>query len=250
MRGSTSARSFDRDLSKRTATIVFVTCTLTLAGCTATCAPAAWELSFESAAVEATARAVRIRVRRGTCASRGEVVYSRSLVRGGMSMRPPTLGAGPFALEASALDASCREIASACTDLPAAACPAAVQQELVGSSSGSPVCSSCVDGVCPSIGADAGPDSRTCDASETRCDDRVDDDCDGDTDCADSECDLLSVTCPGGGPGICRAGACCSGCWDGSSCASGHSRQACGNGGTECADCGGCTCGGAAVCGC
>jgi hypothetical protein len=246
-----------------------------LAGCSNTCAPGAWELSFETDSLASQARVVTVLVHTGTCAAPGAIVDSAALTRGSMRTAGPRLGAGPFALEAFARDASCRRIAAACTDVVASECPGAIHQTLVAVPLTAPDCASCVDGVCdgavdagptPDTGPapDAGPardaaplldsgplpdtgpppDAWTCEPTsmtETRCDDARDDDCDGRVDCADPECDGMPSTC--GAAGICWAGACCSGCWDGSHCASGNARHACGNGGASCVDCGACSCG-------
>jgi hypothetical protein len=217
-----------------------------LIGCTTTCAPSAWDLDFESSSLESATRAVTIRVRHGTCSAPGGVVESRVLLRGGMHTTPHALGVGPFALEANAVDATCAPIGSACTDLPATMCPAAIHQTLVAIAPGAPECASCIDGVCPD-GGDAGliPDAYVCLAHETSCDDGLDGDCDGRTDCADTECDGLPSACGG----LCLGGACCSGCWDGAHCNGGHSRHACGLGGAACVECGSNSCGGDGSCG-
>jgi len=49
-----------------------------------------------------------------------------------------------------------------------------------------------------------------------------------------SEGDACTV---GGAAGVCRARACCTGCWDGSSCVGGGAVDACGAGGAACSDC-------------
>ncbi|RLB48979.1 MAG: hypothetical protein DRJ42_22060, partial [Deltaproteobacteria bacterium] len=103
-----------------------------------------------------------------------------------------------------------------------------------------------------------------CTATETNCDDGVDDDCNGDIDCDDAACvdepvcaACASVTCGpcevcrGGdcftvedetscGTGTCWGGSCCAGCWDGISCRLGDADTNCGRGGALCASCEGC----------
>lgn len=51
-------------------------------------------------------------------------------------------------------------------------------------------------------------------------------------------CTADGVPCmSGGAPGLCRSGACCTGCWNGSSCQAGTSAGVCGAGGLVCASC-------------
>ncbi|MBN1774017.1 MAG: hypothetical protein JXB32_22350 [Deltaproteobacteria bacterium] len=76
-----------------------------------------------------------------------------------------------------------------------------------------------------------------CDASETSCDDGVDNDCDGATDCGDGECVELSC----GGGGACRGGVCCYPADPCAGCECGTRYDSCGNGYT-CGYCGGSPC--------
>lgn len=220
--------------------------TIVLTGCSATCAPAAWNITFDDDSIENETLAVTVQVRDGTCGSPGAVLATRTFVRGGMRSRFPSLGAGPFALEATALDVSCVVVGRACTDLAASSCLPTIEQTVVAVSHGAPSCAGCRDGVCPEavdagVGGDATVlrDGSACGSTETQCDDDVDDDCDGRTDCADADCDGMRGPCGG----VCVSGECCDGCISGTTCEQGQSRTACGNGGEACQRCSGsCNC--------
>ena len=69
--------------------------------------------------------------------------------------------------------------------------------------------------------------------------------CDGDQMCERGSCvdEVTPIPCSEegstceGGAGICRSGACCTGCWDGAACLTGVLSEACGVGGGACTEC-------------
>lgn len=105
----------------------------------------------------------------------------------------------------------------------------------------------CTAGACVPTACNSG--FGNCDADDAN-------GCEQDTDSSDAHCGMCGnvcgecETCSGGscvpatdggscmaGSGQCRAGACCTGCWDGSTCQPGTVRTACGGGGGLCESC-------------
>lgn len=87
----------------------------------------------------------------------------------------------------------------------------------------------------PDAGADAGPREESADAgtdSGTDAAARLDAGFDAGTDAG--PCAVEAEPCIGG---VCHAGACCAGCWDGAACRSGDAVSACGTAGGACATC-------------
>lgn len=267
----------------------FVVALLVLvAGCTAAPRGLHWTIDFESTALHDQTRVVEARILRGSCT--GAVVY-RTEVRatGAMAMSPPDLPPGTYAFAATAYDATCTVVGDDCQsiDLPG---PAAVTN-LLRAHAGAAACAPalCHSGSCemdsgmpdtgtPDVGTlDVGPndggmdaampDMAVCTATETACTNGTDDDCDGHTDCADTDCapDMACALCNGvtcsdcqacdPATGMCRAatngdvcpgghcaaGACCTGCIQGGACQAGTTSGSCGSGGNACTTCGECT---------
>jgi len=143
------------------------------------------EVTFaDSAARQATA-ALELTLRAGDCET-GEILWQRVLRADEQpSDLPPSLARGrAYCVEAIARDAVCRVTASA-TSASADAPVGHVTLELVAPTDAPAGCedATCVEGTCVE-----------------RCDDE-------------------GVACVAGGvSGVCRAGACCTGCWDGETC--------------------------------
>lgn len=189
-----------------------------------------------------------------------------------MGTRPPTLEEGVYGFFAEALNPSCEVYAAGCVEVSLPS-DDAVTVTLSQLASVRTACSPdrCNDGRCeselpPDATVDAVVDAMmdACPSTESNCADRVDDDCDGMTDCADTDCGsspdceaCRMITCPDcmicregacvAAPdgeacpaGACAGGACCAGCRDDSGCQSGTDRAVCGNAGAMCVECGEC----------
>jgi hypothetical protein len=242
---------------------LFLLPALTLVGCEGDPQPLGWELEFEGRTLLERARVVEATILEGGCS--GEELYSVEVVMGELSnAEVPVLADGTWGFAGRARDESCVLFAEGCTEveLPTVG-PVVVILTPRGAEI--PACSStfCEGGRCSDVPVDGGMED-TCQASETVCDDGIDDDCNGDTDCDDAACEsdpgcaaCAMITCDAcedcrGGEcvpaadetacagGTCWGGSCCVGCWDGISCRNGDEDTICGNGGGRCASCEGC----------
>jgi hypothetical protein len=236
-------------------------------GCKGDPRPLGWELEFDDSALRDRATVVEAVVLEGSCD--GEERVSIEVVRGELSMAEvPVLADGRWCFVGRARDSACTVFAEGVSevDLPALG-PVVVV--MTARASEVPACSStfCDGGRCGEAAGDGGVEDR-CTAVETVCDDGMDNDCNGDTDCADDACVSDPVceacvtvicapceVCRGGdcfpaddetacAGGTCWGGSCCTGCFDGISCRIGDADAACGSDGARCQACEGCgTCG-------
>lgn len=223
--------------------------------CTAPAASLEWTIDFaEDAPRPPEVASVRAFIVEGGCAGT-EIVYDVTIVPSSMTMSPPRLDDGTWGFGAEARDSSCALVAEACEDVVV---PGTVEVLLVldavrppGPGCVAPAV--CAGGACTAgdagmidAGRDAGRDAGPpCPARETSCGDGIDEDCDGPTDCADTDCDHQA--CSGG---RCIGAVCCTTCERGDgACAASATNNACGSGGApcvacpECAPCNGGACG-------
>jgi len=232
-------------------------------GCKGDPRPLGWELEFEDSALLSRATVVEAVILEGGCD--GTELSSTEVVRGELSMAvSPTLADGRYAFVGRARDSSCTLFAEGCTEveLPTVGPIVVVMSTRPAEV---PACSTtfCDGGRCSDAPVDGGV-ADACAPSETICDDGMDDDCNGDTDCGDDACisdpgceACASITCGAcevcrGGEcfpsddeapcagGTCWAGSCCAGCWDGITCRLGDADAACGARGERCGSCVGC----------
>ncbi len=234
-----------------------------LSGCKGDPRPLGWEIEFDQPALLSRATVVEAVILEGGCD--GEERFSTEVVMGELSAADvPVLADGTWGFAGHARDESCTLFAEGCTivELPEVG-PVVVT--LSARSMEVPACSRtfCEGGRCRDMPVDGGM-VDTCRATETVCDDGIDDDCNGSVDCDDSACAsdaaceaCASVTCDACqtcragdcvpvadetscGDGKCYGGSCCVGCWDGISCRTGDVDSICGSAGDRCLSCAGC----------
>lgn len=219
------------------------------------CEPAGrigWEIAFADPTLGARAERVEGRILEGGCTS-SSVRYAAEAARGETPPMPPRLEAGRYGFEGRARDASCVEFAIGCVDVEVPAANGTTVVVTLAASTERALCPAamCSSGSCSGLDAGA-PDAPASDAGPL---DAPRDDVPGrdagctlDADCGECMTCTLGVCAPsaggescGAGAGLCRAGACCSGCWDGVACEVGDMAAACGAGGAACAICSGAT---------
>ena len=171
-----------------------------------------WVITHESPDTASMTATLRVQITEGSCGEMGAVEYEATLGPDGSGGSDPgELGKGTFAFRAEAVDADCNRIASGCTevDLPQSGEVEVPLTPMTGAS----ICEAGEEcngsGRCRSMtGVDAGPEP----------------------------CEMEGEPC-GDGAGVCRGGECCTGCWNGSSCAGGRAVNACGVAGGDCVSC-------------
>ena len=215
-----------------------------------------WSIRFEPASLGDDAVRIEATIRRGGCA--GEVVFMTELSPRGseMGMAPSRLAKGTYGFSARAFSARCEWFAEGCTEV---ALPDERVQVVLMSSSPLAECSParCQGGVC--VEGDGGfPDLPPPDGGDGGCGE-----CGECGSCSGGSCLPLAdgVGCGGGcartcvagmctggaaadgalcPSGTCRAGGCCTGCWNGTTCENISSDGSCGTGGAACLPCGEC----------
>ncbi len=137
-----------------------------LAACAGEPRDLTWRARFSIPSSGASARGARATIIEGGCGA-GEQVWTDFIDRAAMSgAAPPELPPGRYGFRVEATDASCRVIASGCTELDT---PSPISQEILvvlqPTSISTFVCASgiCVNGRC--LEPDAGPDSSVHDAT-------------------------------------------------------------------------------------
>ncbi len=249
----------DREAMRRTWSGLFglASCAVVFAGCGPDQAHPAWRVRFERDADRDRASVVEVAILSGGC--EGPAEYKVLLARGERATEdPPPLRAGRYGFRARARARDCSVVAEGCTAVPL---PREEPIEVSMQPASRPrVCSACDgEGRCPGE-----PGYRGSGSSEDGGAGRLDGSgggTDAGTGCgpcaardASGRCDGASregAACvgAGGAPGICRAGTCGAGCWDGSAWRDGTDVDACGRGGLACRSCGPCEqCGASGAC--
>ncbi len=182
-----------------------------------------WLVRFEDESLSARATLLRGEILEGECDS-GVFLYRADQDRDGSGQMeaPPSLPPGRYSFVGTAQDGSCRLFARGCTtvDLPSEGMEIVVslqpseEVELCGASS-------CMNGRCTNCESDDDcAECLTCDPATRGCEVRP---------------EKEGMSCGSGG--MCRSGACCVGCWDGSLCQAGDTPDACGVSGGSCQVC-------------
>ncbi len=232
----------------------WVACVGALWGCGSDAVRPAWNVRFEQPSDRDRAVLVENTILEEGCSGAQVVDGGRVFVVRGeaVSGAPPELSPGRYGFRARARASDCSVVAEGCVtvELPRQE-PIVVSMQPVARPS---PCPGACDGAgwCmgepgyrgPS-GRDSGAgrsDAGSPDASEREagagCGPCAVQDASGR--CDGSAREGAACAGPGGAPGICRAGACGTGCWDGSGWQPGDRDVACGRGGVACRSCGPC----------
>ena len=210
-------------------------------------------MRFEQPQDRDRAATVEVAILRGGCSGGGLAEYKELLGRGERPRHAPEpLRPGRYGFRARARDGSCRIVAEGCT---AVSLPTE-QTIVVVLQSGSSVPEACPAAQCD--GAGRCPGERGYAGAVPRHDGGSGRDAtappgpDAATGCGPCAAPTASGGCEGasfeghacsegGSTGVCRSGACCTGCVDGTgACVAGDSDAACGQGGFSCRRCGPC----------